>query len=61
MKYTIKTTKTFDKQMKRCKKRGRNVRLIKEAMLLLADTGTLPAKYRPHKLVKYGIMNCQHI
>ena len=47
--------------MKRCKKRGLNMRLIKEAMLLLADTGTLPAKYRPHKLVKYGIMNCQHI
>ncbi|MBQ6050803.1 MAG: hypothetical protein IJL35_09465 [Bacteroidaceae bacterium] len=31
MKYTIKTTKTFDKQMKRCEKCGLNMRLIKEA------------------------------
>ena len=41
--------------MKRCKKRGLNMRLIKEAMLLLADTGTLPAKYRPHKLVNQRV------
>ena len=59
--YSVNTTKRFDKQMKRCEKCGLNMRLIKEAMLLLADTGTLPAKYRPHKLVLYGIMNCQHI
>ncbi len=51
MSYIIKTTKRFDKQLKRCAKRGLNMRLIQEAMLLLANTGTLPVKYHPHKLV----------
>ena len=51
MKYIIRTSKRFDKDMKRCQKRGLNMRLIKEAMVLLATTGTLPAQYRPHKLV----------
>jgi mRNA interferase YafQ len=48
MSYIVKTTKRFDKQLKRCEKRGLNMRLIKDAMLLLAATGTLPMKYRPH-------------
>lgn len=51
MMYRIKTTKRFDKELKRCEKRGYNMRLIFEAMQLLANTGTLPLKYRPHKLV----------
>lgn len=50
MKYFIKTTKRFDKDLKRCEKRGCNMRHIQEAMLILAATGTLPMKYRPHKL-----------
>jgi mRNA interferase YafQ len=29
--------------------------LIKEAMLLLATNGSLPAKYRPHKLVNQSV------
>ena len=55
MSYIIKTTKRFDKQLKRCEKRGLNMYLIKEAMLLLATTGTLPMKYRPHKLVNQRV------
>jgi len=51
MKYRVKTTKRFDKELKLCEKRGYNMRLIFEAMKLLADTGTLPAQYHPHKLV----------
>jgi len=51
MTYRIKTTKRFDKELKRCAKRGYNMHLIFEAMQLLATTGTLPIKYRPHKLV----------
>ena len=50
MKYFIKTTKRFDKDLKRCEKRGCNMHHIQEAMLILAATGTLPMKYRPHKL-----------
>ena len=38
------------KDLKRCEKRGYDMRLIKEVITLLAETGTLPATYRPHKL-----------
>ena len=55
MSYIVKTTKRFDKQLKRCEKRGLNMRLIKDAMLLLAATGTLPMKYRPHKLANQKV------
>lgn len=55
MSYIIKTTKRFDKQLKRCEKRGLDMHLIQEAMLLLASTGTLPTKYRPHKLVNQSV------
>lgn len=48
--YSIAYTKRFEKDLKRCQKRGLNIQLIKEAIKLLAYTGTLPAKYRPHKL-----------
>lgn len=51
MKYQIRNTKRFDKDLKRCEKRGLPMRLIADAMRILADTGTLPAQYRPHKLV----------
>ena len=50
MKYNVKTTKRFDKEMIRCSKRGYNMLLIVEAIHLLEATGSLPAKYRPHKL-----------
>ena len=33
MKYIIKTTKRFDKDLKRCEKRGLNMHHIQEAML----------------------------
>ena len=36
--------------MKRCVKRGYNMKLIMDVITLLAQTGTLPAIYRPHKL-----------
>ena len=48
--YRIDYTKRFEKDLKRCLKRGLNIQLIQEAIALLAETGTLPAKYRPHKL-----------
>lgn len=50
MKYAIKPSMRFVKDLKRCEKRGYDMRLIKEAMVLLAETGTLPATYHPHKL-----------
>ena len=50
MKYKIIPSKRFEKDMKRCQKRGYNMQLIKDAILLLAETGTLPAEYKPHVL-----------
>ena len=49
--YSINYSKRFEKDLKRCRKRGLNIQLIKDAVTLLAATGTLPMKYRPHKLL----------
>jgi mRNA interferase YafQ len=48
--YSVETTKRFDKDVKRCLKRGLNIQLVYDAIALLRTTGSLPAKYRPHKL-----------
>ncbi|MGC4129825.1 MAG: type II toxin-antitoxin system YafQ family toxin [Bergeyella sp.] len=48
--YEIVTTKQFDKEVKKCIKRGYDISLLKEVMSILAETGTLPPKYKPHKL-----------
>ena len=60
MKYDIITSNRFKKDLKRCAKRGLNMRLIYDAMQLLAATGTLPAQYHPHKLSgnKQDIWEC---
>ena len=50
MKYKVIPSKRFEKDMKRCKKRGYDMQLIKDAIKLLVTTGTLPAQYRPHLL-----------
>ena len=50
MKYTVKISNQFKKDFRRCIKRGLNMQHITDAMDLLADTGTLPAQYRPHRL-----------
>ena len=50
MKYKVIPSKRFEKDMKRCQKRGYNMQLIKDAILLLAETGTLPSEYKPHQL-----------
>ena len=48
--YSIDYTKRFKKDLKRCQKRGLDLQLIYDAIALLRTTGSLPAKYRPHKL-----------
>ena len=48
--YKITTTRRLDKDAAKCKKRGYDMLLLMEAMSLLAKTGTLPPKYKPHKL-----------
>lgn len=49
--YKIRTTRHFEKSLRRCEKRGLPMKLLFEAIELLRCTGTLPIeKYRPHKL-----------
>ena len=50
MKYKVVTPKRFKKDLLRCQKRGLNMQLIHDAILLLQETGSLPMQYRPHKL-----------
>lgn len=58
--YQIDYSNRFNKDLKRCVKRGLNIKLIKDAIALLAASGTLPQQYRPHKLVnqKREIWEC---
>ncbi|MBR1544312.1 MAG: type II toxin-antitoxin system YafQ family toxin [Muribaculaceae bacterium] len=49
--YQIKITKTFRKDVERCKKRGYDMELLKTAIRLLESDGKLPSMYRPHKLI----------
>ncbi len=48
--YTIERTNSFKKAFKRCVKRGLDISLFETAINILVETGTLPKKYRPHKL-----------
>ena len=50
MKYQIKTSTRFKKDLKRCAKRGLDMRLIYDAINLLAAKGALPSEYKPHQL-----------
>ncbi len=50
MEYTLKTSRQFEKSLKRCLKRGFPVDRLKDVLQLLVQNGTLPAQYRPHKL-----------
>lgn len=58
--YQIDYSNRFNKDLKRCVKRGLEIKLVVEAITLLANTGSLPQKYRPHKLVnqKREIWEC---
>jgi len=48
--YSIDYTTRFKKDLRRCRKRGLDIQMIQDAIALLRTTGSLPAKYRPHKL-----------
>ena len=50
MKYTVKPTAKFQKDLKRIEKRGLEVGLLTAAIKILAGGGTLPAKYQDHPL-----------
>ena len=55
MSYSIDYAGSFKKDYKRLKKRGMPIEKLKKAIQILAETGSLPPEYRPHKLVgKYA-------
>ena len=60
MKYTVRYSGRFKKSFKLCKRRGLNIAHFETVVRLLAETGTLPSKYRPHLLTgNYaGIWEC---
>jgi mRNA interferase YafQ len=48
--YAVLYTKTFERDVKRCKKRGLDITIISDVVDLLRKEGKLPAQYKPHKL-----------
>lgn len=48
--YKIITSKAFERDYKRCRKRGLNIQLLQVAIAILAKDGKLPPIYRPHIL-----------
>jgi len=48
--YEVSTAKQFQKDYKRCIKRGLQIDLLDEVVLLLTEFGALPPKYKPHLL-----------
>lgn len=50
MAYKFKTTKQFDKDVKRCIKRGLSMEDFKKVIDDLVDDGKVDPKYKPHRL-----------
>jgi len=50
MSYEIEYTGKIKKDIKLAQKRGLNLELFKEVVLLLEESGKLPAKYKAHVL-----------
>lgn len=50
MKYNIKPTKKFEKDLKRAKKRGYNISLLRDVVYKLANGDKLPDKNKDHAL-----------
>ena len=50
MLFTLHTTKQFEKDYKLCKKRSLDMKLINTTFELLEQKGSLPPRYKTHKL-----------
>ena len=60
MKYTIKPTSKFQKDLKRVQKRGYDIKLLKEIIEKLSNGESLPPKNRDHNL-SGNYSNCRVI
>lgn len=50
MKYEILFSNQFKRSFKKCIKRGYDKSLFEEVITILSEKGTLPPRYKPHKL-----------
>jgi mRNA interferase YafQ len=48
--FEIHYTSNFKKSFKVISKRGYNMKLLQQVISFLEDTGTIPERYKPHKL-----------
>jgi len=51
MKLKIQTQRSFERNLKKMKKRGKNLLKLKSILNILSDGKKVPEKYRNHKLV----------
>ena len=50
MNYNLLYSNKFKKSLKKCFKRGLDIDKLRNIIKILAETGSLPPEYRPHKL-----------
>jgi mRNA interferase YafQ len=50
--YSIETSNKFEKEFKKCIKRNYDISLLENIVFLLEESGELPIKHKPHKLIK---------
>lgn len=50
MAYSLKYSNRFKKSLKRAQKRGLDIEKLTEVLNILIEKGSLPPKYKPHKL-----------
>ena len=48
--YSVRTTKNYERAFRKCVRRGLPMNKLDKVVKTLEATGTLPQKYRPHKL-----------
>lgn len=48
--YSVVYTGQFKKSLKKCVKRGLDLKVFTDTLDLLLETGVLPQEYKPHKL-----------
>lgn len=59
MKYEIKTTNRFDKDLKKARKQGKNIQKLYDIVDKLANGEKLDFKYRNHSLIDDSVFkNC---
>ena len=58
--YTLKITSQFKKDLKRIQNKPSKIKYLKEVLQILESAGSLPEKYKPHRLIGdyAGFMEC---